>query len=96
MLDGHVKKLKILDLTLCTNPEYLKVNIQVEQEAFLLGLINKQLEKNHGTLYLCIIIVVGLLSTQRWQDLTLHNKGMDDEDDGTYWGGQIDHRKDIK
>ena len=46
----------------------LKVNLQLKPELFLLGLMDQQFEKQHGTLFLYMITAARLLYAQRWKD----------------------------
>lgn len=62
MLGGHVKKLENLGFTYS---EDFKINIQLRPKVFLLELMDKQLEKSHGTLFLYITA----------QDYCMHKDG---------------------
>ena len=45
----------------------LKVNIQLKPELFLLGLMDQQLERKYGILFLYMITAARLLCAQRWK-----------------------------
>lgn len=49
----------------------LKVNRQLKPQAFLWGLIDKQMESFYGTLLLYITTTSRLLYAQRWKDLQI-------------------------
>lgn len=60
----------------------LKINIQLKPKMFLLGLIDKMLEKSHGPLFLYMI-------TDFCMYMNAY-KSMNGEDHGACRGGEID------
>lgn len=53
----------------------LKTKIQLKLE-FVLWLVNIQLEKSHGRIFLYMITAVRLLYAQKWKDWYIQNGGM--------------------
>lgn len=60
----------------------LKSDTQVKQ-AVLLGLVDKQLEKTNGTLFLYMTTAARLLYAQNWQTVHTYSKGVDGQDGRT-------------